>query len=203
MRLSAAILLTLLVLGGCEGKWGYAESKKWDRLREYEGQDFGYVVVSVGKEKSATYVSTFVSLLETRTGAPGAFLYAPKALFNDANRRDFDTPDGEGTVILRKLPPGTYEIQTSGAARTAGAPAFIPQVRDFYPPIRFTVVPGKVSYLGRFIIGQDGYGPIANSTIKISSEESADIAMVKLRETKVTLGDVRSYVPEPGTYSKP
>jgi hypothetical protein len=202
MRRAAAILLTLLVLAGCEGTWGYAESRKWDRLREYEGQDFGYAVVSVGTEKSATYVSTFVRLVETRTNAPGAFSYAPKALFTDANRRDFVTPDSEGTVILRKLPPGAYEIQSSGAGRTAG-PSFIPQVRDFYPPIRFTIVPGKVSYLGRFIIGQDGYGPIANSTIKISSEESTDISIVKLRETKVTLGEVQSYVPEPGTYSKP
>ena len=200
MRLTAAMFLALLVLSGCEGTWGYAEARKLARLAEYEGQDFGYAVISVGREKSATYVSTYVSLIETRTSAPGSFGYAPQALFTDANRRDFVTSDSEGTVILRKLPPGTYEIRSSGGGRMAGA-SFVAQVRDFYPPIRFTVVTGGVSYLGRFIIGQNGYGPIANSTIKVSSEESADIALVKMRETKVTLGEVRAYVPAPGAHA--
>ena len=131
MKLSLVIVGAILTLTGCAGS-RYAESSKFDRLRNFSGPEYGYVVSSVGKDKSASFFDATEVFFHLRgTNDHGSFTYAPKAFFgaNGASPRDIASADVEATTVAKRLPPGHYDIYVAKGVSNAGG------THIFYRPL--------------------------------------------------------------------
>ena len=154
----------------------------YDRLRNFEGSEFGYVVASIGKEKSANVFDSTEVLFRLRgTNDRGSFSYAPRAFLTSsgASPQDINSTEAEGTVVAKRLPPGVYDIFVAQAVWHAmGTRIFS---RPLSPPLSFSISPGKTTYVGRFTLVQDGYGPASAAELKLTDEHVSDLARAKSR----------------------
>ena len=188
------IVLTLFVaalLSSCAGS-RYAEGQKYERLRDYRGEDFGYVVVSVGMLKSAPYTSASLGFVEIATGSPGSFPYAPKLLIGDRTPRDFDFPESEGTVLAKRLPPGNYEIRGASGLWFAGSYTVSKSLR-LGQPLAFTIVAGQTAYLGRYVVGEDGNAVSGTASLAATDEQSRDLTIAKTRVPNLDPAEIHSF----------
>ena len=192
MRRFISLLFAIALLSSCAGS-PYAESQKYERLRDYRGDGFGYAVVSVGVLKSALFTSTSLGFIELATRSPGVFGYAPKLLVGDRTPRDFDSPVQEGTIAVRRLPPGDYEITGAGGVWLAGLNRVSKSIR-FTPPVSFSIVTGKVSYLGSYVVGEDGNAVSGTASLSVTDEQARDLAVASSRVPSLDRTAVRSFV---------
>ena len=199
MKLLLVITGAIFALAGCAGS-PYAESLKFDRLRNFSGPEYGYVVSSVGKDKSASIFDATEVLFRLRgTNDHGSFTYAPKAFFgaNGASPRDIASADVEATTVVKRLPPGQYDVYVAKGIWNAGGTHIF--YRPLNPPLSFTVALGKVTYAGRYVIGQQGYGPASSATLTISDEHTVDLARAKSRIEPLNI-DEATFVSVPASY---
>jgi hypothetical protein len=143
--------------------------------------------------KSAPYTSASVAFAEPATGSLGAFGYAPKLLIGDRTPRDFDSSASEGTVLVKRLPPGEYEIRGAGGLWFAGPNAVSKSMR-LGKPLPFTIASGQVSYLGRYIIGEDGNAVSGTTSLTITDEQARDLSIASARTSGLELTKVQSFV---------
>ena len=192
LKLASTFALVLpLLVAGCAGS-PYAESKKFDRLREYSGADAGFAVMSVGHVKSSPFTVSSVVLRAKGTDDRGGFNYAPKAFFGST--KDFDTPESEGTVVTLKLPPGTYEIGAASGGWGAGTYRFTAGT-PILPPMVFTVEQGETVYLGRFVVGYNGRRESPPANLEISDLLASDLAIAASKEKAIRIDTAKSYIP--------
>ena len=184
LTLTATLALPLVaLLSACAGS-PYAESKKFDRLRSFEEPEFGYVVASVGKKPPGNRFDATEVLFQLRsTDDRGALTYAPKAFLSGASPKDIDTPDVEATVVVKRLPPGTYDVYLAKGISNAGGTWIYN--RPLVPPMSFTITTGRTTYVARFLIGQDGFGPSTAATLHLSAEPEMDLAIAQKRVSGV------------------
>lgn len=185
MKLISLVLAPLLLLTGCAVD-PYA---RFDRLRNFEGPEYGYVVASIGKTKLSVFDSTAVWFHQVGTGDDGSFSYAPKAFLgkSGASPRDIDSKEFEGTVVTKRLPPGRYQVYVARGVWYSGGTRIYS--RSVSPSVTFDVGIGKISYVGRFIIGQAGTGATSEATLRIIDEHADDLAHAKARSQTLNTGE--------------
>lgn len=95
----------------------------------------------------------------------------------------------EGTVVVRKLPPGDYEVlEARGVSNIGGTFTY---KLTFNQPMTFTVNPGKATYVGRFIVGQGRSFRSRHATLAVGSELETDFEVAKDRLPGVKSEDVQ------------
>lgn len=121
---------------------------------QYQGQDAGYVVVSLSKAPDANF-STFGPLITRagteRTGAvDGVKLWIPPTGPYNVQRVSFFEAGGPGAVFVLRLSSGQYQLGSFSASRgisvNAEAWGAEPEIN-----IPFEVRPGRVVYLGSYL----------------------------------------------------
>ena len=191
MKFKLFFAIPLLFLAGCAGS-PYAETLKYDRLREYKGSDFGTAVASVGHLKSTPYTVSSLTFRLKGTNDLGAFIYAPKSY--KPSPTDFNTSDAEGTVMTVKLPPGEYEVYLATGEWGAINYRFSARV-SVKPQWTFTVESGKVAYIGRFLVGFNGARESPPANVQGSDMREFDTSKAAERDPSLNIQDVRSFVP--------
>jgi hypothetical protein len=197
VKLKRFAAMPLLVLAGCGGS-PYTESLKYDRLREYKGPDSGTAVASVGHLKSAPYSASSLTFRLKGTNDLGLFIYAPKSY--KPSPTDFNTTDAEGTVMAVRLPPGEYEIYSATGDWGAGAYRFSAGV-GIKPAWTFKVETGRVSYVGRFLVGFRGDRESPPASVASSDTREADLLKTSTRDPNLNTRDVQFFLP-PGDHGK-
>ena len=190
-RLRLMPLLPALLIAGCAGS-PFAESLRFDRLQSFNGPDAGYAFASIAKSKDASLFSSVEMLIRPKNSDDlSSFGYQPKAYLTSegASKTTVKSEVIEGTVVVRKLPPGDYEVfEARGVSNIGGT--FIYKL-TFNQPMTFTVNPGKPTYVGRFVVGQGGSFRSRHATLAIGSELEADFEVAKDRLPGVTSEDVQ------------
>jgi hypothetical protein len=143
MNKRGVLLAAFALLAGC--------ATKYDRLRNYTGQDFGTVVVSLGQTRENTMNYSNVWFKAKGGEDLGYFAYAPKYL-PSPSPKDFSTSRGKGTLLVKKLPPGEYEITDYSTGSDYGNSVVTYRSRTPMS-VPFTVKTGEVSYLGQYLVG--------------------------------------------------
>src|SRR6185295_18943410 len=81
---------------------------EFDKLRNYDGNDSGNLVLSLNQSRGNPSLPPALLVRSLRSPDLAEINYLSIATNNGG--ADFDTPDGVGMVIAKKLPPGVYEI---------------------------------------------------------------------------------------------
>ena len=183
------VLPIFLVLTGCAGS-RYAEVKKNERLREYAQAGFGVAVVSVGHEKNSPYRQSYVVFRLKGTEDLVSFGYNPKTF--TPSQKDFESSESSGTVVAKRLPPGEYEAQFASGDWADGVGQYSARMQ-FSPTKTFTVESGRVAYLGRFVLTNDGSRFAARVGLKLTDEMAVDLQVAKTREAVVSTQNVKSF----------
>src|ERR1700722_4299905 len=146
-KFSRAILTAAAVI--CFG----AARASWSKeLKDYSGDDAGFMVIAMGSGTSIESRAVSYTLQFRKKGSPeiGTVSFTPHrpAVPFVGTKRDFDEPNETGFVDVRKLAPGDYEFYGISAAMY-GALQWRWQPDDEFS-IPFTIFPGVATYLGDF-----------------------------------------------------
>lgn len=187
MKTRTLVVFALVVaVLGCAGS-KYDIASKHDALRDYQGGDAGFLVAGAGSDKSTFFSYSGMTFRRRNTENLGDIGYAPKSLFV-STPTDFESSTQIGTVHVKRLPPGEYEVFSAYGVQTGTYEQTYK--KPIAPPILFTIKTGEVSYLGRFSIGSSrSRGPV----VTISDNVEADVATARTRLPALPTGVVRSF----------
>jgi hypothetical protein len=150
-------------------------------VREYQGADFGNLVVSIAQPNDA---GGFEPALFIRLKGSKNIVEVNREGAR-SNLGEFRSEDSRGVVRVLKLAPGTYEIfqfqyQYGGAASAFG------QSTPYFPPFEFVVETGKVTYAGNYQLFMSITQPERTTTTKgITVVPTAAMAVnIALNNTK-------------------
>lgn len=204
MRRFASIVFLaglLSALGGC--------AYQRDLPRTYKGSDTGYLVVAIAAAKTGPYYS-FYALHYRRpdksAGAQATYRREVPFGFGATTTPDFDTPDAAGMVLVKQIEPGEYELFNFSLFEN-GYPAQITfsAKNDF--SVKFTVEPGKTTYLGRYVLhpttGKSliGLTVPAGGVFEIFDETENDLAIARTKNPDI--GPVSKQVPPASAFGTP
>lgn len=188
--LCCAVLALAFSVAGCAGS-AYETSKKHEALRDYQGTDAGVVIASAGAYKGSGFTSSSVTFRRRNTEDLLSIYYSPrKSGYPGGTVPDFDSTLASGTVIVHRLPPGEYEmLQTEGVELHSGTGY---RCKKPLPPVvAFTVHPGEVIYLGRYLTVSSKKNCV---NLHISDEQQSDLTVARAR-APIPDSEVHSYVP--------
>lgn len=158
----------------------------------YAGPDAGQVLVGIGAAKGTNY-SSYSFYFRRADAAPqadvkqasGRFIYLQSNIFS-SQKRDYDSAQENGVVLLSSLPPGKYEIHNFNIHLNAGTTQLnFGSKSDFSIP--FEVQAGKAVYLGNYqanaIQGKNmlGLSAPAGAVFVVESRLDRDIALARAR----------------------
>lgn len=171
LRIRHLVALSLLLfMAGCSIEPVQNYSK-----RSITNENRGYVVLSLGPANilNRGMVHYNVHLREKPDGEPISVLFTRGELFVQSTPVDFSQGQLVGSVYVIELPAGNYEV--------TGYRFFRPNT--YSPPVSipFTVVPGQVTYIGRFMVGyrQISKALLADATHTDAYDEDMAIARRK------------------------
>jgi hypothetical protein len=123
-----------------------------EELKDYSGDDAGFMVIGVGSYTSvgSRGVSYLLNFRKKGSAQTGTIKFTPHrpALPFLGTKRDFDEDSETGFVDVRKLAPGDYEI-FSIHAEMYGVLQWRWSSKDEFS-VPFTISPGVGTYLGDF-----------------------------------------------------
>jgi hypothetical protein len=127
--------------------------ESWSRdLKDYSGDDAGFMVMSVGSDTSmgSRAITYTLNFRNKGSGEIGTIKFTPHrpAVPFVGTKRDFDGDDETGFVDVRRLAPGDYEIFGLSAAMYGVIGWHWKPTDEFSIP--FTIKPGVGTYLGSF-----------------------------------------------------
>lgn len=133
--------------------------------KEYEGPEGGYLVYSVGAIEGAGLGFLFYYRPTAVTGKPDRRWKGeiePRlggAIHLKVKNPEF-TGSEVGEVVVRRLPPGSYEVHNFyfGGSNLAGTTYDWSSAVPFSLP--FTIRPGEATYIGTFMRGQSAGTPL-------------------------------------------
>jgi len=185
-RLLAIVLA--LALPGCASS-GYFSTN-------YEGQDTGYLVTSLGAQTGTVY-NGYSLFFRKRDGSYSGKVFWGQANMFEDRKLDFEGGGKAGIVDVTRVPPGDYEIFNFQIFYNAGtAQQWFSSKQDFSIP--FKIRRGGGTYVGEFIAvgvkGKNFFGMEipAGGYFEVSSRAERDIAIAKRKEP--ALRDVASAV---------
>ncbi|MBS0447758.1 MAG: hypothetical protein JSR59_17600 [Proteobacteria bacterium] len=190
VRTKATSIAILLLTAGCAGS-PYDIAKKHDALRDYQGVDSGFIVAGAGAVKDSRLSISGVTFRRRGTEELVSFGFKPKQpLLPGGSSVDFESAIAAGTIWVKRLPPGDYEI-VSTTGTQFGRYEYNCS-RPIPPIIIFTIKTGEVAYLGRYV--SMSRWPVCGD-VSISEDERADIATAKAHNPDLPVAVVRSFVP--------
>ena len=145
--------LSRLVLAATLAMGMAATGASWSKeLKDYSGEDAGFMVIAMGSGTSVESRAVSYTLNFRKKGSPevGVISFTPHrpAVPFIGTKRDYDEPNEEGFVDVRKLAPGDYEFFGISAAMH-GTLQWRWQPDDEFS-IPFSIAPGVATYLGDF-----------------------------------------------------
>ena len=186
-------LLFKAFLAGSLFAFATAAQAKKEPPQEYEGENAGYLVYSVGTIDDTPYRFSFSyrpTILTTNTkGVAWAGQIEPR--LSGAFKLKVKNPDYTGNetghVIVRRLPPGKYEVFDFDFATHAlysGTSYYYSSGVPFSLP--FTIRRGEATYVGRFMRWYDGGKSIGSAMRAIgpfivADRSSTDFSIAKGR----------------------
>jgi hypothetical protein len=174
----------------------------FDKLRDYSGQDSGHVVLSLGQPVGSIALTS--TLFMRRLGTPDLVEIECAPIKSNAVP-DFESQTDSGMVIMKKLPPGEYEIYGFQLGINGD---FMTLSGQLSSPVRFSVRQREVSYIGNYSLQlvqqadttatQKGQVvTVAVSALalkmKMSDAQKRDIKIATTRNTALTNMNVNSY----------
>lgn len=178
MAFSAALLGVLAGLAGCAHD-SNPQAKTSPGLNLAPGDPFGAIVGSIGHEASSPYAASHIVFRRTGLAGGGILIFQPKYM-SAASPKDFESSIESGTVAVAKLPPGNYQIVSVGAMWNSGMTRFDPKL-TLAEPIPFTVKQGRITYLGRYVLGNSGVRPTATPFVRIANSAAVDMRVATQR----------------------
>jgi tetratricopeptide (TPR) repeat protein len=166
---------------------------------DYAGADAGYVVLSISVNDSGVGFRQLYLDAENANGTVRtAFQLSPDTgLFSHKN----DFVDGKimGSVIVRALRPGNYELTRflEGTGDNCGYSS----VMAAYFHLPFTVTPGKVTYLGNFryepFLWANTFGAICTTGgyFVVTDQSARDVALAKVKQAALPT-DLQTKLPD-------
>jgi len=190
MNWKFGIAVLALVLAGCAGS-PYDIARKHDALRDYQGADAGFFVASSGAIKGSIFSNSSVTFRRRDTEDLVSIGYTPKRILSlGGEPADFESSKDSGIVIVKRLPPGEYEIQSAQGVQYGTYEYRC--TKRLAPVVRFTVHAGEVVYLGRYVVTSWRGNCLA---LAISDEQQSDVAVAKTRVPALPTDAVHSNVP--------
>jgi hypothetical protein len=138
-KLGFATCITSVLLSAC--------ATPFDSLREYKGQDHGYVVLSMGQPSGN--IALPPSLTARRLGTPDLVLFEYPSGKRGSIAPDYESQASAGLIIEKKLPPGKYELYGFQIGNDGDPLKFSSQI---LAPVQFSVKTGETSYVGSYLI---------------------------------------------------
>lgn len=197
LRLIITIVYSLSVLGiaGC--------ATPYSRLNDYKESDSGNLVLSLGVPSKQNLPTLHGKML----GTGDLFELTHMSDWGKIAEMDMSFTDGVGRVIARKLPPGEYEINHVELSVEGG---LIKTSNPMPVPVRFSIQPGKTTYIGRYRVEMTLVAPEkatqtgAVTTIPVSAmralpevtdEQERDMASAKAKYPELNMDIVKNSVP--------
>jgi hypothetical protein len=180
IRIPICTLITLVA--GC--------ATPYDALRDYKGQDYGTVVLSLSQPSGNTSLPP--SLAVRRIGTAELVRIDFSSWGGGNLVIDFESPSGGGRVVTKRLPPGGYEIYSFQLGNETGPVRFSSEIKT---PVRFSIRTAETSYVGSYAISlkiQQG-APVKQSGVVVTVPTSGlaldiEISDEQQRDLKIAAG---------------
>ncbi len=182
-KISGAMLALAFALAGCAGS-PYDIARKHEALRNYEGADAGVVIASAGASNGSRLTSSSVTFHRRNTEDLVSIHFTP------TQKPDWETSINKGVVFVKRLPPGEYELRNADGSKLHSGTGYT-CTRPLPAVVTFTVHPGDIIYLGRYVTTSS---PKDCITVYISNEQQSDVAQARAR-SPIPAEEVRSYAP--------
>jgi len=179
---------------------------------DYRGADAGSVVISIGQTRKTSYpLYSLVFRKQHRSADPqqgeeGSFMYAPFGIF-EKSEADYQSDQEKGSIFVKSLPPGEYEIYKLDISWTTGmAQGSFSSTKDFSIP--FEVKPNATTYLGNYQANRTDGKNLFGMTVPggavfvVANRKESDIALVKDKITHAH-GEIIDATPSPKSVGSP
>lgn len=197
LQLAITTICSLSILGiaGC--------ATPYSRLNDYKESDSGNLVLSLG----AKHEQHLPALGGKMLGTEALFELTHMSNWGKIAEMDMSFPDGVGRVIVRKLPPGEYEINQVELSVERG---FIKTSNPLPIPVRFSIQSGQTTYIGSYLVEMTLVAPekathtgavtvipvgAIRALPEITNELERDMASARTKYPELDVGLVKNSVP--------
>ena len=152
--------LSILLLSSCATQTLNVYKSK--NLEPIDGKSTGYVLMIVGTNTTAhkmgaglTTSLSFLKLGEKDSNLTISYKYFLSVATKSIDYLDFKGTDYSGKLVLVKLPSGGCDFNSIKIEGNSSSSGRIISSSEKAMPIKFNVISGKVTYIGRFITAGD------------------------------------------------
>jgi hypothetical protein len=200
-----AALLVLFPVTACVTEMGGV--KPSTQLANIDETTAGYALLSIGGPSGSPFITWGLKLEQMPNGGMVSVTFDGRGL-SLGTKRDYREDDLEGAVFLVPLPPGEYAIIDYHFSHQT-MPGSYSNYRAMQPlALRFTITPGKTTYLGEFIGMPARRALIGWSTMHgaywwVRDQQTRDAALAQAKWPQRTLTDILQAIPDPARQPLP
>ena len=154
------LALSILLLSSCATQTLNVYKSK--SLEPVDGQSTGYLLMVVGTNTTAHKMGTglttslsFLKVGQKDSDLTISYKYFLSVTSKSIDYLDFKSTDYSGKLVLVKLPSGVYNFNSIKIEGNSPSLGRIISSSEKIIPIKFNVLSGKVTYIGRFITAGD------------------------------------------------